>query len=104
MLGRVRKTQKKLAKTLEQCLCETVDELLGNHESSEFKRIVPRRVFLNCVFDWIEVSHQPRQVMADCDEKVVLTSLMNPLNSLISITKVTTISFARYGKNQGGQQ
>ena len=67
MAGHVRKTATKPTKTLEQRLWDTVDALRGNQEPSEYKHIVLGLVFLNYVFDWFGVRHQPKKAMADYD-------------------------------------
>ena len=69
MAGQVRKAAAKPARTLKQRLWYTADALRGNQEPSEYKHVVLGLVFLNYVFDWFGVRHQPKEAMTDSEEQ-----------------------------------
>lgn len=104
MAGQVRKTSTKPAKTFEQRLRDTADALRGNQEPSDYKHVVLGLVFLNYVFDWLGVRHQPKEAMADSEEQARKSSrhqlMANSLtNSLIGFLILQLINgFAQHAK------
>ena len=104
MTAPVRKTGTKPANTLEQRLWDTADGLRGNQEPSEYKHVVLGLVFLNYVFDWFGVRHQPKEAMADSEEQtrkssgyqLISNSLINSSIGFLILQR--TNGFAQHAK------